>query len=403
MIATGQLSAIGLTYANSAAWLAFDATRLCSGGDLQANWDRIVSAVTGQYRTVLNSATYEINLLEGTGGAEYVGISGITGLSTGSTVYSAILSLNKTVSALNVSAPYAGSAAYAVSASTAANATTAVTAAAATTAINSVSALYAISANYAVSASTAASATHAATASYSVSSDYSLSAATSLKAISATYAASALYAVSASYSLSGAYSVSATTAQYAASAGTLSGLTAVASVNSTVTSVSAMLANKQKAILTAGGAIIPTTAGALLSKVDGTNFTYYTLDFDAASAEYAYWNFSLPENYVASSNINAKVNWISTATTGDVVWGISVLGIVSGGAWDASLGSAQSVTASTNGTAGNLNKTSFAAFNPMWNDNDSVVIKVYRNATATADTLSVDARLLSVEIDYLWG
>jgi hypothetical protein len=96
-ITTTAVTSITLTYANASAWQVFNAANLATGGNLQQNWLDLTSALSGQYKSLLNSCAEEINIL-------------------------------------NVSAPYAGSAAYAVSAtysvsaSTAANASYAVSA-----------------------------------------------------------------------------------------------------------------------------------------------------------------------------------------------------------------------------------------------------------------------------------
>jgi hypothetical protein len=108
-----------MTYSGANPWTVFDSSNLCTGAALQVNWNDLASQLDGTYRPLLNSAVNELGILSGVSGAQYVGISGITGVSTGSSVYSAIYSLNTAVSAINASAAYAGSAAYAVSATTA--------------------------------------------------------------------------------------------------------------------------------------------------------------------------------------------------------------------------------------------------------------------------------------------
>lgn len=111
-ITTPNVTAIALSYANTAAWSVFDASNRASAGNLQANWDALVDDVSALYKPLLNSAVDEIGVLEGVSGAEKIGISGITGISTGATVYSAIYSLNTALSAFSVTASvtYAGSA-----------------------------------------------------------------------------------------------------------------------------------------------------------------------------------------------------------------------------------------------------------------------------------------------------
>jgi hypothetical protein len=148
MISAAAASTITLTLSGTNPWTVFDSSNLATGGNLQVNFNDIASQLNAIYRTLLNSAVDEIGILSGVSGAQYVGISGITGVSTGSSVYSAIRSLNTAVSAINASAAYAGSAAYAV---TALAATTALAAASATTAARATTAN---AASYAASAGT---------------------------------------------------------------------------------------------------------------------------------------------------------------------------------------------------------------------------------------------------------
>lgn len=133
-ITTTAVSSIALTYTTGTDWAVFTASNLATAGNLQQNWNDMLSGISAQYKILLNSARDEVNILEGASGAQYVGISGFTatGVCTGTTLYSAVYSMASTVSAINTSAAYAGSAAYAASAGTAAAAATALAAASAT-------------------------------------------------------------------------------------------------------------------------------------------------------------------------------------------------------------------------------------------------------------------------------
>lgn len=157
-------------------------------------------------------------------------------------------------------------------------------------------------------------------------------------------------------------------------------------------------------VLTAAGAIPPTTNGATQSKVDGTNQSDYVLAFNKDADRFAYWpRFSVPDDYVAG-NITVTFVWLApAATSGAVVWTCQTLGIDEAEASDGALGSAQSVTDTTNGTAKNVNECSPAAFNPGWAAGDTIVFKVSRDADNAADTLAEDAHLQYVKINYTGG
>jgi hypothetical protein len=98
MISAATVSTISLTYVSGGSWSVFNSTNLATGGNLQANWTDITSQIGAYYKPLLNSAANEIGILEGASGANYIGISGTTGIATGSTVYSAIFNLSSSLS-----------------------------------------------------------------------------------------------------------------------------------------------------------------------------------------------------------------------------------------------------------------------------------------------------------------
>jgi len=118
MISAATVSTITLTLSGTNPWSVFDSSNLATGGNLQVNFNDLASQLNNLYKPLLNSAVGEIGILSGVSGAEHIGISGIAGIGTGLTVFSAMYSISTAVSALNASAGYAASAAYAVSAGT---------------------------------------------------------------------------------------------------------------------------------------------------------------------------------------------------------------------------------------------------------------------------------------------
>ena len=154
------------------------------------------------------------------------------------------------------------------------------------------------------------------------------------------------------------------------------------------------------AALTAAGATVDAVAPPEQVLVQGTNQHFYVLKFDKATDEIAHWHWPIPPDYVAG-NVAVKFVWYApTLNTGDVVWAVQTLGVADSETWDAALGAAQSVTETTDGTAGDLSITSVAAFNPGWAVGDVIAFKAYRDANAAGDTLNEDAYLLMVLIEY---
>jgi len=153
----------------------------------------------------------------------------------------------------------------------------------------------------------------------------------------------------------------------------------------------------RRAILTPAGAIVPT--GAAQTQIDGTNFSYYTLAFDKASDESAYWQFVVPDDY-DGGNITANIWYITTVTSGDVIFNVHVLGREEGETLDSALGSAQAVTDTVPGTAGNIGICAPSAFSPSWTAGDLVIVKLLRDADNGSDTADADVSVIMVEIDY---
>jgi hypothetical protein len=101
MISAAAVSTVTLTLSGTNPWTVFDASTLATGGNLQANWNDLASQLNNNYKPLLNSAVNEIGVLEAASGAEYIGISGLSGMATGTSVYTALTQLNSTASTLN--------------------------------------------------------------------------------------------------------------------------------------------------------------------------------------------------------------------------------------------------------------------------------------------------------------
>ncbi len=153
------------------------------------------------------------------------------------------------------------------------------------------------------------------------------------------------------------------------------------------------------AVLTPAGAIIPVADGAAKTQIEGTNFSYFVLDFDQTSPEEAYWQFDIPPDFDATKNIVVTFTWKGiAAVAGDVKWGVSVAGRADGEVWDAALGAEQTVQPTVEDVITEISKDSVAAFASGWVGGDTAIVKVRR--VAGDDTLAEDARLLMVVISY---
>ncbi len=151
-------------------------------------------------------------------------------------------------------------------------------------------------------------------------------------------------------------------------------------------------------ILLPEDAILPTANPPAKATTDGANFSYETLAYDQATEEKAYWERWLSPDY-KNENITADIFWKATPATGDVKWGIQVLGRKEGETWDSALGTEKTVVDATGG-AEVVNKASIQTFPPNWEGQDILMFKIARKAADGEDTLAGDAEILKVVIKY---
>lgn len=152
------------------------------------------------------------------------------------------------------------------------------------------------------------------------------------------------------------------------------------------------------ACITPLGAILPDTNPPAQTKVTGTNFTYYVLDFDKTTPESIFAQFKLPPNYSPGASLKVIIQWISTVTSGAVVWAAQILGRADGETFDSAPSSAQVVITTTDGTAGKINTSEITLNSPDLAENDVFILKLFRFANYGADTMDADARVIMVGI-----
>lgn len=153
----------------------------------------------------------------------------------------------------------------------------------------------------------------------------------------------------------------------------------------------------------AGAMIARTTNGAASGTVETTtnDVMLRTLDFNAATNEYAQFNVRMPKGW-NESTVTAYFVWSNASGTGNVVWGLQGLGLSNDDVLDSAFGTAQEVTDGVT-AAGDLMQsaeTSAITIGGTPAEADWVVFQVYRNAASGSDTLAVDARLHGVALIY---
>jgi hypothetical protein len=161
-------------------------------------------------------------------------------------------------------------------------------------------------------------------------------------------------------------------------------------------------------VLTAAGAIAgPSSPYADQTRTDGTNFSYYTLNYDQSSDEKAFWQFVVPDSFTASS-LDVTIFWTAAAGTAAqlVDWDISTNGLaetdvfdsaLDGGTPDVTINDALIATGQVHQTAAGT----ITSANNGWAPGELVIVKVSRDADdATNDTLAADAKLIMVKLEW---
>lgn len=127
-----------------------------------------------------------------------------------------------------------------------------------------------------------------------------------------------------------------------------------------------------------------------------------TLDFDAASEEYAQFCIPMPKSW-NKGTITFKAYWSHASTTVNfgVVWGLQAVAISDVDGFATSFGTAQTA-ADTGGTTNSLyisaesSAITVAAAGSPTTDEDLVFFRVFRKVSDGSDTMAIDARLHAI-------
>jgi hypothetical protein len=147
---------------------------------------------------------------------------------------------------------------------------------------------------------------------------------------------------------------------------------------------------------------LPTSGAAAAACVTGTNTQKGVLDFaDGATTLSAQISFMLPADFSTGGNIDIVIKWLSSTTSGDVVWQAQTSFVADGETDDPSWNTVSTVTDATKATANqtndaaitNIDKTGCAAGKFMH-------LKIYRDPAHASDTMAGTARLIGVEVTY---
>lgn len=144
-----------------------------------------------------------------------------------------------------------------------------------------------------------------------------------------------------------------------------------------------------------------TSAAPVATQATGTNVTNRaTLDFaDGATQQYVYKTFILPADFNATPGVDVKIVWHSSATTGDAKWEVASSCAAAGETLDQAFNTGSTVTTTTNGTANGLNTSSITGLTITGcAASELLTLRLKRLSNDAADTLTVNARLVGVEV-----
>lgn len=153
----------------------------------------------------------------------------------------------------------------------------------------------------------------------------------------------------------------------------------------------------------ASAMISRTTNGAASGTVESTTYKIMlkTLDFDAATDEFAQFAVQMPKSW-NEGTVTAQFVWSAASGDGDCVWACQAVALSDADTIDAAFGTEQTVT-DNDGTSGTLRisaETSAITIAGTPAAGDVVVFQIFRDANNGSDTFSADARLHGVTIFY---
>lgn len=135
------------------------------------------------------------------------------------------------------------------------------------------------------------------------------------------------------------------------------------------------------------------------TSIAGTNIESAQLDFPDAGMKQIWNSFRLPDDWVGA--IDMKIFWVTTATSGNVVWQVQTGFIADGGDFDAALNAANTVTDAAQGVASRFNTATLSGLTltgaaaGKW-----MHFRFFRDPAHASDTLGATASLLGIEMKY---
>jgi hypothetical protein len=144
----------------------------------------------------------------------------------------------------------------------------------------------------------------------------------------------------------------------------------------------------------------PTSTPAVAACVTGTNTQKGVADFADTSGGFSMQTTELlPADF--SGAIDARIIWLTTATSGNVKWSLSTIctAVDATETDDPAFNTASTVTTAAPGTANRLQTSSITGVTATGcAANEILHLKIFRDGNDASDTIAATARLVGVEL-----
>lgn len=142
---------------------------------------------------------------------------------------------------------------------------------------------------------------------------------------------------------------------------------------------------------------LPTSNPAVPACKTGTNTQMGVLDFADGSNLSAQLTYALPTTWTGT--VDARIKWLTSATTGNVVWQIQTICVADAETDDPAFNTASTVTDAAKGTTLQTNDAAITGVTTTGCAAGELMhLKILRDSAHASDNLSATARLIGVEL-----
>lgn len=143
----------------------------------------------------------------------------------------------------------------------------------------------------------------------------------------------------------------------------------------------------------------PVSNPAVAACITGTNTQKGVLDFADSASLSVQITLMLPSDWTATGGVDARFKWLTTATSGDVVWQIATICVADAETDDPAFNTVSTVTDTAKGTTNQTNDATITGVTVTGCAAGELMhVKVLRDSAHASDTLAATARLIGVEL-----